>query len=175
MAAKQACDGNQKEEMGTVKVLIAYASRFGCTETCANQLKDKLKGAEFRVVDLGKESPGELEGYDAVVVGGPIYAGNIEASVKKFSTENVDILLQKKLALFLCCGNGDQFAAQLSSAFDPRLIEHAVAHEHFGYEFKLAEMGFFFRLIVRLVAKVKQSESRILDENITRLADKLAE
>ncbi|NMB19253.1 MAG: flavodoxin [Firmicutes bacterium] len=156
-----------------MRVLIAYTSKFGCTETCVNMLRNELRGEDVALVDLGKERPDDLETYDAIVVGGPIYAGNMEAPVKTFCADNADILLGKKLALFLCCGNADQFEAQLNGAFDRQLIDHAVACEHFGYAYQLEKMGFAFRLIVRLVAKVKRSESQISEGNIARLASRL--
>ncbi|MCK9524664.1 MAG: flavodoxin domain-containing protein [Limnochordia bacterium] len=158
-----------------MKVLIAYASKFGCTEKCAMLLKEKLSGADVTVVDLARGLPSDLQRFDTIVIGGPIYAGNLEAPVKRFCEENADTLRTKKLALFLCCGNGEQFEAQLNGVFDRQLIDHAVASEHFGYAYQLEKIGFFFRIIVRLIAKVRQSESHILSSNIARLAVQLAD
>ncbi|HHT73684.1 MAG TPA: flavodoxin [Firmicutes bacterium] len=154
-------------------ILIAYASKFGCTAKCARVLKEKLKEAEVTVVDLSNGHPDNLAKYDAIVVGGPVYAGKLLAPVQKFCEENEDTLGAKRLALFLCCGDGGRYEAYLNDCFGQRLREHAVACEHFGYEYHMEKMGFIFRTVVRLVARVKHSESHILESNIARLAGKL--
>jgi menaquinone-dependent protoporphyrinogen oxidase len=157
--------------MVDVGTLVAYATKYGCAEKCARMLQDRLEGAVL--VDLGKDRSVKLEDYDCIVIGGSIYAGRIHPKVASFCDRNLDVLLEKKLGLFICCAQLAKIEEQKSAAFDGRLLEHAVAAEHLGYEYNLEKMDFLARTIIRLVAKTKKSESHIAAANIDRLADAL--
>lgn len=155
-----------------MKTLVAYTSKNGFTERCAQMLKDRL-GQEVTLVNLSKSSTIDLSNYDCVALGGSIYAGKTQPELTKFCQDNVDTLMGKRLGLFLCCANVDQVDQQMAATFDARLIQHAVAKEHLGYEFDFDKLNFMMKMIVRAVAKVTKSETRIMDENLQRLAEAL--
>jgi|GEM_PF-6587439 len=65
-------------------LLIAYATKEGSTAEIAQTLAKELQAAGHTAdsVDIGQmASP---PGYDAVVIGGPVYMGHIDSRVKKF-------------------------------------------------------------------------------------------
>jgi menaquinone-dependent protoporphyrinogen oxidase len=134
-------------------------------------LQDRLEGAVL--CNLAKDEKASLDDYDCIVVGGSIYAGRIHSKVARFCERNMDVLLGKKLGLFLCCADLAKVEEQMATAFDERLREHAVAVEHFGYEYNLEKMNFVVRRIIRLIAKTDRTESHIAAANIERLADAL--
>src|SRR6056297_3111760 len=104
-----------------MSTLIVYATKYGCTEKAVNRLADYLDG-ETQLLNLGSKDNKDLklEEYDTVVVGGSIYAGNIQQEVKNFCSENINILLQKKLGLFICCGFSEKAGKQLENSFDKK-------------------------------------------------------
>ncbi|HVO40132.1 MAG TPA: flavodoxin domain-containing protein, partial [Spirochaetia bacterium] len=67
-----------------MKVLIAYRSRYGATESCARRIAGLL-GPDTVLRDLRGRvpplSPGEFE---AVLIGGSIYGGRIQREVVSF-------------------------------------------------------------------------------------------
>jgi len=154
-----------------VPTLIVYASRYGCAEKCARMLQDRLEGAVL--CNLAKDEKASLDDYDCIVVGGSIYAGRIHSKVARFCERNMDVLLGKKLGLFLCCADLAKVEEQMATAFDERLREHAVAVEHFGYEYNFAKMNLLIRTIIRLIAKIHTSQSHIAEDNIERFAEAL--
>ena len=151
--------------------LIVYASRYGCAEKCARMLQDRLEGAVL--FNLAKDETANLEDYDCIVVGGSIYAGRIHPKVARFCARNLDVLLQKKLGLFICCADLARVDEQMAGAFDERLREHAAVVEHFGYEYNFAKMNLLIRTIIRLIAKIHTSQSHIAEDNIERFAEAL--
>lgn len=153
------------------KTAIVYASKYGCTATCVELLKQKLSG-EVTTVDITKESV-DISDYQTVVVGGSIYGGKIQSEITKFCETNKQQLLSKTIGLFICGAQTDKAKEQLEAVFDAELRTHAVETSYFGYEYNLEKMDFFSKLIIRMVAKATASESRINRENISKMADKL--
>lgn len=157
-----------------MRTLIVYASKYGCTEKAVNRLADYL-GEGTQLLNLINEDAKiiKLEEYDTVAVGGSIYAGNIQKEVKKFCSENINILLQKQLGLFICCGFSEKVEEQLENSFANKLLEHAAVTGYFGYEFNFDRMGLMSRFMVKTLAKVKENKSEIKHENIKEFVDKL--
>jgi flavodoxin len=115
-----------------MKTLVVYYSRTHTTQKAAEIIADRLgETDEADIIDLkdnidrsgvggylrsGRdvvflkkpklESLGkELNSYDQVVVGTPIWAWNMSAPVRSFMTSNKDILLTKNVSFFCTMGS----------------------------------------------------------------------
>jgi menaquinone-dependent protoporphyrinogen oxidase len=153
-----------------MKTLIAYSSKYGCTEKCAVALAERLSG-ETCILNLKKDKSPDLSGYDTVVVGGPVYIGKINKEVKNFCIKNLDWLKGKRLGLFICCmAEEDKAMEELYDAFPKELLEAAVAKEYFGGEFLVTKMNSIDRMIVKKVAKTDRDVSKILADRIDSFA-----
>jgi menaquinone-dependent protoporphyrinogen oxidase len=157
-----------------MKTLIVYATKYGTTEKCVKKLTIKLIG-EVKVYNLKDEVP-SLDGYDKVVIGGSIYIGQIQKDIINFCNEKEGELLAKTLGLFIVCmGNEEMAQKQLTTAYPPKLFQHAVVKEIFGGEFQYKKMGFMDKLITRVIAKTSQDVSKIDYEKIIDFAKVLNE
>lgn len=146
--------------------LIVYRSMYGSAESSANRLREGLKD-EATVVNLKKDSNPSLGEYDTVIVGGSIHAGQVQKAVKSFCQKNLEPLLQKRVGLFLnCMEEGDSAQVQFDNAFPEELRKHAAASGLFGGEFDFDKMNFLVKAVIRKVAKVDKSVSKIDDEAI---------
>lgn len=155
-----------------MKTLIAYASKHGATKKAADKLAMELKGV---VVILNLEDKAALktsiENFDRVVIGGSIYIGKIQKSVRKFCDVNLEKLLKvDKLGLFICCGTEEKDMEQLVDSFPEKLIVKADVKGYFGYEFDLDKIGFISRVMLKKAAGVEESESNIKYDNIKSFA-----
>ncbi|MFW6252345.1 MAG: flavodoxin domain-containing protein [bacterium] len=155
-----------------MKTLIAYATKYGATEKAARALSDQLHG-EVELHNLAQDTMHDLSGYDRIVVGGSIYVGQIQDHVKTFCSEHRTVLLQKPLGLFICCGDEDRADEQLEQNFDPAIVAHASLTGYFGYEYDFGKMNILFRFIIQAKAKVRQSQYRLREDNISAFADAL--
>ena len=153
-----------------MNTLIAYTSKYGCASKCAAALAKKLTG-KVELCDLKTEKPGDLSNYDKVVIGGSIYIGMIQKEVKNFCAANLTELQKKKLGFFICAmRDGEELNTEINTAFPKELLDKAIAKESFGGEFILSKMNFMDRLIAKKVAKVDKDSSKILEDNIDKLA-----
>lgn len=87
-----------------MKVLIAYATRYGSTGEVAEKLGEvmRAKGAEVEVVNV-KDKPNP-RGYDAVVVGGAVYIMMLSGKTKGFVAKHKKTLRDMPVAYFCLSG-----------------------------------------------------------------------
>lgn len=160
-----------------MKTLIAYASKHGTTKKAVEKLAGELTG-EVTILNLedktaSRTNPGD---FARVIIGGSIYIGKIQKSVRKFCDLNLEKLLKAdKLGLFICCGSEEKNMEQLVNSFPEKLIEKAEVKGYFGYEYDLDKVGFIQRTMLKKAAGVKKSESNIKYDNISKFAKEFLE
>lgn len=144
-----------------MKTAIVYKTRHGTTEKVAYMLAKRLtdSGDEVRVIDLAKTRHPHLNGYEKIIVGGSIHVGRIQREIKTFCERHAELLLNRKLGLFICCMETDEAKRQreFEDAFPKELKAHASAKGIMGGEFLLEKMNFIERLVVRKVAHTRES------------------
>lgn len=153
-----------------MKTLIAYGTKYGCTEKCAKNLSEKLT-EKADLCNLKTVKDIDLSQYNKVIIGGSIYMGQIQKEVSEFCSNNLSILKDKNVGLFICCmRDGDIAQTELNDSFPNELIASSIVKESFGGEFIFKKMSFMHRLIVKMVSKENQDTSNIINENINRFA-----
>jgi menaquinone-dependent protoporphyrinogen oxidase len=157
-----------------MKTLIAYSTTHGCTEKTAIKIKEFLK-VDTTLVNLKEDSNPALDKFERVIIGGSIHAGQIQKRVKVFCQTNLEELKSKELGLFICCmEEGETAQKQLLDVFPDALHEVAKASAYLGGEFDFERMNFFQKLIVKKVAHVEQSTSKINDISIRKFSRQMS-
>ena len=156
-----------------MKTLIVYATKHGSAEKCGNLVKNKLSG-DVDLINLKKSSHIQLVDYDTIMIGGSIHAGKIQKRVKQFCQRNLQTLMQKKVGLFICCMEESEKAQdEFDRAFSVELRNHSSANGIFGGEFNFDRMNFIEKAIIKKVAHIDQSMSKISEEKIHRFVDQI--
>jgi len=159
-----------------MKTLIIYASVYGYASDCVKKCKEQVKG-EVAVFDIMSDAVPSLEDADNIMIGGSIYMGQIQKKLKLYCNQNLEALLKKRVALFLCCGLPENFEATLKASFPEELIRKAVAKECLGGELRVDRMKLGHRMIAGMMqketAKQGKSEMKKMPENIVKLADSM--
>ncbi|MCU0640376.1 MAG: flavodoxin domain-containing protein [Candidatus Krumholzibacteria bacterium] len=155
-----------------MSVLIIYMSRHGCTAKAVDLLARALPGSA--VFDLGAVKNPPLDAFDTVAIGGSIHAGKLQRKLSKFCRDNIEALKAKRLGLFLCCmEEGEKARLEFDQAYPAELREHAAATGLFGGAFDFERMNFLERAIVKKVAKLDKSVSKLDEKAIESFAEKL--
>lgn len=153
-----------------MSTLIAYATKYGCTEKCASMLAKKLTG-KVDLLNLKEGKSLDLSHYDKVIIGGSVYIGKIQKEAAEFCTKNLDELKNKKIGLFICgMQEKDAIDTELNASFPEELLSIASAKGYFGGEFIFKKLNFFERLVVKKISKIDKDISNILTENIDNFA-----
>ncbi len=135
-----------------MKTLIAYATKYGTSETCAKLLADALQG-EAELVNLAHGEAPSPAFYEAVIVGGSIYAGQLRKAVRKFCKKYKQQLLHVRFGCFLCEASAGEYKENLENNFDGELLAHASAKSCFGGEIQAEKLGAFDKLILGAIAR----------------------
>ncbi|MDR3594948.1 flavodoxin domain-containing protein [Clostridium sp.] len=152
-----------------MKTLIVYGTKHGSAEKCCKLLKNKISG-EVITINIKIENVPDLSTFDNVIIGGSIYAGQIQKEIKNFCLKNIETLKSKRVGLFICGLSGDKFEEQLNNAFPKELASCAIAKEFFGGEFIFKNANFLEKFIMKKIAKTDKDSSNLLEENISKLA-----
>jgi menaquinone-dependent protoporphyrinogen oxidase len=156
-----------------MKTLITYCTTHGCTEKAALELKTFL-GNNVELINLKEKSNPDLKKFTRVIIGGSIHAGQIQKKVKDFCNKNLTELQTKELGLFICCmEEGEKAKTQLTEAFPKVLRQNAKAIAYFGGEFDFKKMNYFQKLIVKKVAKINSSTSKVDHDSIRNFSKKM--
>lgn len=163
-----------------MKILIAYASKNGSTALCVERLAKGLDGLDVTLVDLAKQAADAAE-FDMVIVGAAVHHHRFPAPVARFLREQKNILLCKKLGLFLLCGIAEEQIYYMEKLFDDELREHAFELSFFGGSLRYDGLSFWDKLVVwhlrSLIVESDMSEGEyiasmpgLMPENVDRMA-----
>jgi menaquinone-dependent protoporphyrinogen oxidase len=84
----------------SIRILVAYASPKGSTAEIAQAVGKELQSAGFEVEVKEMKSVVSVDGYQAVVIGGPFYLGKVVGDVGKFKGKYLDNLAKVPFAAF---------------------------------------------------------------------------
>jgi menaquinone-dependent protoporphyrinogen oxidase len=82
------------------RILVAYASRKGSTAEIAQAVGKELQSAGYSVDVVEMNTISSLAGYNAVVIGGPLYMGKVVGDVGKFVGKHREALVKLPVAAF---------------------------------------------------------------------------
>ena len=156
-----------------MRILVTFATGYGCTEKCANTLRDKLDGT-IVLHNLKNGKRKDLDSFDTIILGGSIRAGRVQRRVKQFCENNRSLLKSKKLGLFLCCmEEGENGWKQFNDAYPADLRDHAAAKGLFGGEFHFEKMDPVTKAIIKKMAKTDENISTLSENNIDSFAKQM--
>jgi menaquinone-dependent protoporphyrinogen oxidase len=89
------------------RALVAFGTKYGTTAKVAEEIAAGLraKGMETTVVDLRNANGTTMNGYDLVVIGSSIMMDKWTKDALQFLERSRPYLSQKKVAMFVTCGN----------------------------------------------------------------------
>ena len=161
------------ENLHVMKTMIIYMPTHGCTEQVVQELADKLNG-EIIIQNLKENKNPDFQDYDRVIIGGSIHAGQIQRKVRDFCEANLEKLGQKEIGLFICCMyEGGQAFQQLNNAFPEKLHQYTKSEAILGGEFNFEKMNLIEKLVIKKIAKIDQSISKIDHNAIENFAKKM--
>jgi NAD(P)H dehydrogenase (quinone) len=109
--------GAQPARLAGPRVLVAYLSKSGNTETMARAVAEGAKSVAGAVVSLKKideVKEDDLMGADAIVVGTPVYNGGVAAEVKAFIERWPFGRLKEKVGAAFCTSGGSSAGEELA-------------------------------------------------------------
>lgn len=155
--------------------LIVFASNQGTTEKFAREFFRRINGK----VDICNLTPRDflpdLLKYDSVIIGGSVHGGTMQKEIISFCNDNLEVLLTKRLGLFINCICSDKKAQQqLDRAFPDILTRKAVVRDYFGGELDKLKLSFWERILATRTVNKGDLFVEISREKIKRFAHKMS-
>jgi menaquinone-dependent protoporphyrinogen oxidase len=167
-----------------MKILIAYSSKSGTTRECAEELAKKLSTNEVTLVDIEKDAP-DVTKYEIAIVGGYVRMGKLCKAMKKFVSDNADVLKETMHAFFLCCGLPESTDYYLEKAISKDLLNSSISNMCFGGDLRIHKQKGLDKIIAKLILSgiknnnvaedmnEEMSIPAVVPENISRFADEI--
>jgi menaquinone-dependent protoporphyrinogen oxidase len=144
-----------------MKTAIVYSSKHGTTKNVSEIIKSKLANDDVELFNLNEKPRVEFSRFDRIIIGSSVYAGAVQPKARKFVEQNMIDLLQKEVAIFVCCMFFDKAYEQIEKGFPEALRKHAISIKHLGGEFRFEEMNAIERFLVKKIAGASKSVSKI--------------
>lgn len=135
-----------------MKTLIIYASKYGYTEELVKKMIVESNN-EFDSININSTNKIDLSKYEGVILGSSIYIGQMNRKLKDFVSKNLNVLMDKKISLFLACGSEENFDLQVKNNFPEALVEHASSITYLGGKIQKEKLNFFYKFIISNIEK----------------------
>ena len=90
------------------------------------------------------------------------YTGQVHKSMKEFIKSNHDLLLSKRLVIYLCCAFEHEFDNHLKNNFSVELLEHASMIQNLGGAIDKSKLNFGHKMMVSMIEKTEAGKRPIL-------------
>lgn len=145
-----------------MRIGILYAGKTGTTEKCAKELSNQFTEAE--IIDLTKSNP-EIDDYDLILIGSAIRIGQLHRKVKEFIKNNMDQLLHKRIAYFICNGFPQETDNVFENNLSSKLRENAICYRSFGGELDLKKQKGMDKFMVKMISKNSDIKKPEINQN----------
>lgn len=161
-----------------MNTLVAYAGKSGTTATMAETIGAAFDG-EVTMSDLKENDPKKGKGpnpsnFDRIVVGGAIYAGSVNKTIRAFCERHAEVLKEKKLGLFLCSLRQEDAEENFARNFPAEIRSNAAAEAWLGGRFVFSEHNFVIRGMMKKILESDEDVENLRPEEARRLAEALS-
>lgn len=154
-----------------MKAIIIYATQHGSTETVAQRLQKYFAAGSVDLMNLKEQNKVDFSAYEIIILGSSIHAGNNQRSMKNFIAKHITELLQKQVALYLCCMRQDELEKQMGNAYPEVLRNKAFSYRWAGGEYIMEKMNFIEKFLLKKIAGVTESQSHLNNQQIDLLIE----
>jgi menaquinone-dependent protoporphyrinogen oxidase len=148
-----------------MKVLVSAASKHGATAGIAEAIAEGLREGGLDPVLLAPESVESIDGFDAVIIGSGVYAGQWLGPAKQLVQRHAEALKARPVWLFSSGPMGDPPKPEGDPTDVPPLVELIAPREHrvFSGQIDKGQLNFGEKLIVKAV-RAPEGDFRPWDE-----------
>jgi menaquinone-dependent protoporphyrinogen oxidase len=148
-----------------MKTLILYKSKKGMTKKLAELVSQELKSAAlYNLNDFN----GELNDYEKIIIGSPVYIGKIDKQIKKFIDLNFPSLKTKSTRFFLCGMNYDNTQDVVGLNFSAEQAK-TFKIDYIGGAYNFEKLNFLQKFIIKKVSGETESREVVLQERLLQL------
>ncbi|MBS1519501.1 MAG: hypothetical protein JST50_00785 [Bacteroidetes bacterium] len=140
-----------------MKAAVIYKGKYGSTAQYAKWIAEALY---LSVLDIDKEVADHLGEYDLLIIGSPVYFGNL--LLKHWLSKNKNLLLKRSIKLFVVCGSAGNQQAQDNIIRQNLHVDLAKSCEvHFlPGRVDMSKLSWFDRLMIKAAALMQKDRQK---------------
>jgi menaquinone-dependent protoporphyrinogen oxidase len=163
-----------------LKVIVLYDSKRGSTEECALRLSHDLNCDAKKVRVKIDMKDYDLDNYDHIIIGTPLYMGRPLKSISHFVKQKHDLLKNKSVSFFICgIGDPDEMIESFKNHLHSDIVESSTIIKHFGGELHPDKANFIMKSIMeqmlkdpKIQATIDEDEINVFIKDIRRITKK---
>lgn len=139
------------------KIAVIYKSKYGSTKRYAGWIALKLGADLYELSDIRTK---DLENYDTIIYGGPLYVGKIKGI--NFITNNYDKISNKNLIVFTVGMESDSEESRrkiIKNNLENDLIDKIDLY-HFKGAFNYKQLGIIDKVMMKFMKKNIESKNK---------------
>lgn len=149
--------------------ILLYTSKTGSTKKCAEYIVNDRSVEMHDITSFN----GSLDDYDTIILGSPVYIGQIAKVMTEFIKANEDLLLNKELIIYLCSMNQDTYEEMINLNFSEEIRNHANI-VNVGGAYYFDKLNWFKRFVVKKLAKVTETTESYNYSNLDTIRKQLS-
>lgn len=166
-----------------MKILIIYATKTNTVSDCIELLKKYLPNTEFALCNIKDKDIPKLSDFDFIIIGSPVRMNKFDKKILSFMKSQKKVLLQNKVAYFVCCAFPDCFGNYVNKNIPQDLRQNAIEIGCFGGRLDIERQRGIDKLITKMVradilgggnngeARRDESLPTVLENNISQFAE----
>ena len=144
------------------KTLLIYQTKKGMTKKLMNLLNDSIGHGD--VYNL-KDFNGQLDEYDAVIIGTPVYVGHINKQIKKWINKHYSHLKNKRVGVCLCGMNNKEEALVIKNNFTDE--QQQLFHiQYLGGAYYFDKLNFMQKFMIKKITGETEAREVIQQDKI---------
>ena len=156
-----------------LKTALIYCSDHGTTEKVAGMIANELTDQNVEIINVKRKKKIDLSEFDLIIIGSSVHSGKNQAGIRTFIRENLLVLLQKRIALYLCCMNESVEKDEFNKAYPQLLRQHSEYNAIAGGEYLIDKMNFLERFIIRRISGLTGTVSNLKTDEIIKLTNQI--
>ena len=157
-----------------LKTLIVFVTKNGTTEECAQRLRERLGRGDTDLLNLRVQKLPDFDAYDCIILGSYIHYGHIGKRLKHFIALHKEMLLEKKLGIYLCKGFPIDRMDPFEENFGKKILKHTVVRDCFGGILNPSKLKGKEKKLANMVLDASAAQNldapKLCDERIERFA-----
>ncbi|MBS4012496.1 MAG: hypothetical protein KGZ97_01880 [Bacteroidetes bacterium] len=152
-----------------MKIAVIYTSKYGSTKRVAEKIADNCDNA-FAFSTLSDIQ--NIESFDKIIIGIPIYAGSTTRDMRNFLKKNWDAIKPRLFGVFVLCWDEKNYIEFINKIL-PEKPDDKVILECFGGEIDPELLMEFERKVILELTGVSTKTSNIRNEQVVAFAKKI--
>jgi len=154
-----------------MKIGILYSSRYGFTEKLSRDLGQSFD--DYVCLSIEETTDALIKSCDGIILATSVYSGKLRKNMINFINENKELLMSKKVGMFLTSFNDFKTSNYLEQSLTKGFINHLTYLTYGGYGYDKSQLSMLDKIAVKTIRKRERETFFENNEGLNTLVEKM--